>query len=657
MGAVMAEDPDIDLPQGEPAIPADLTMSAALDEASKDPGLRPHLEELFTAQTELLRDQRHHMAKQFVVELGIKKLERWAKRLKVVLQLMTAAVGALAAGLIAYFVWSAHEDHGLVVDSFSAPPGLEAKGLTSQAIAEDFVSRLSAIRNWANQHSITYTQDVRGSDSDAIKIELPETGVSLVEVDRWMRGWLGHQTHIKGSLRDDGDGKLSLVVAAPHLAPVVVKGDVGDIDGLIQTGAEKAFQLYDPINYVVYLGTSGRLEEASQAAEYNLARSQTDKERAAAYTILAFEDGDVRRGYVKAMAAVRMDPSQMITWMVAALTACNLGRDELCLALHRRALQTKKRDSLPGQAGAHEASLSTARGRIADLLGDFQSSVTMFAPGATGGEVLARRAVIAARIHDGGAAQANLDQATAVGGASSDTLAEARLTRLERLGGWPAAAAEAQAIAEAAQGSMAGMPPAARSQAQTRVAVVLLPRLARAQALSGQADAGAATIGQTPTDCYLCLRVRGQVAQTQGRAGEADRWFAEAVRQGPSLPDGYLDWGVAKLGWRDFSGAIALFKTASQKGPRYADPLERWGEALLAEGDSGGAAAKFAAAARIAPDWGRNHLRWGEALMLSRHYREARAQYEIANALDLSKPDRAALNVLLARTESGPLHG
>jgi hypothetical protein len=43
--------------------------------------------------------------------------------------------------------------------------------------------------------------------------------------------------------------------------------------------------------------------------------------------------------------------------------------------------------------------------------------------------------------------------------------------------------------------------------------------------------------------------------------------------------------------------------------------------------------------------------------MLSSRYAEARRQFEVANGLVLSKPDRAALDVLLARTATGPLHG
>jgi hypothetical protein len=43
--------------------------------------------------------------------------------------------------------------------------------------------------------------------------------------------------------------------------------------------------------------------------------------------------------------------------------------------------------------------------------------------------------------------------------------------------------------------------------------------------------------------------------------------------------------------------------------------------------------------------------------MLSGRYPEARAQFVAASGMDLSRPDRAALNVLLTRTASGRLHG
>jgi hypothetical protein len=65
----------------------------------------------------------------------------------------------------------------------------------------------------------------------------------------------------------------------------------------------------------------------------------------------------------------------------------------------------------------------------------------------------------------------------------------------------------------------------------------------------------------------------------------------------------------------------------------------------------------FAEADGHAPRWGRNHLRWGEALLRSGRCPEARAQFEAAKGMDLSRADRAGLDVFLARTASGRLHG
>ncbi len=73
--------------------------------------------------------------------------------------------------------------------------------------------------------------------------------------------------------------------------------------------------------------------------------------------------------------------------------------------------------------------------------------------------------------------------------------------------------------------------------------------------------------------------------------------------------------------------------------------------------DYAGAAGKFAEAATDAPAWGKARLMQGEALLLAGRHAEARAQFEAADGLDLSAPDRAALKVFLARTASGPLHG
>jgi tetratricopeptide (TPR) repeat protein len=181
--------------------------------------------------------------------------------------------------------------------------------------------------------------------------------------------------------------------------------------------------------------------------------------------------------------------------------------------------------------------------------------------------------------------------------------------------------------------------------------------VAEAYVRAGRLVEAETLLSSTPLDCYRCLVVRGLAAARRQDLSAADRWFAEAARQGPSIPNAQTVWGEILLDRGELDGAIAKLAEAHRITPHFADPIELWGEALMRKGDYAGAVAKFAEADKYAPRWGRNHMRWGEALMLSGRYAEARRQFEIANGLDLSRADRAALDVLLARTASGPLHG
>ena len=180
---------------------------------------------------------------------------------------------------------------------------------------------------------------------------------------------------------------------------------------------------------------------------------------------------------------------------------------------------------------------------------------------------------------------------------------------------------------------------------------------AAAAARAGDLADARALAAPLPADCYPCARARAEIAAADHDVPAADRTFAEAVRLAPSLPFAYVEWGRMRLAHGDPAGALTQAVQARKVGPDYADASELWGDALMAERDYPGAVAKFAAADKNAPHWGRNHLEWGEALMLSGRYPQARAQFEAAKRLDLSPPDRAALDVLLDRTSKGPLHG
>ena len=59
------------------------------------------------------------------------------------------------------------------------------------------------------------------------------------------------------------------------------------------------------------------------------------------------------------------------------------------------------------------------------------------------------------------------------------------------------------------------------------------------------------------------------VAEAQENAAEAQRWFAEAVRQGPRLPDAYVDWGKLLIHARRFDAAIPKLSRAAELSPNW----------------------------------------------------------------------------------------
>jgi tetratricopeptide (TPR) repeat protein len=129
------------------------------------------------------------------------------------------------------------------------------------------------------------------------------------------------------------------------------------------------------------------------------------------------------------------------------------------------------------------------------------------------------------------------------------------------------------------------------------------PLQARALAMLGRTDEAVALIRKTPQDCYECVRARGFIAEALGERAQAQRWYAEAARQGPRLAPAFLDWGRLLAGARHFDTADVKLREAARLAPNWADPLKSWGDALAARGKRDEALAKYDAALKLAPNW------------------------------------------------------
>ena len=610
-------------------------------------------------QRALIADQRHHLR----VQLKHLGLRYFADRLKVGLQIFVALGATAIALFVAGLVWQAATDKGLVVEAFSVPPDLAAQGITGEVVASQLEDKLSALQ--ASTDSARAPASYSNDWGHEIKVEIPETGVSISELQRYLRQWLGHETRVGGEIFHTPQG-LRFTVRAGGEAGDAASGPASDLDGLIQRGAEALYARTQPYRFGVYLRDNGRAAE-SRAVFEHLAADGPASERPWGLLGVAQFKTNLSQGIEMERRAAALNPRLALVWLNLAGADGVAGHIEAALNEARttvRLIDSRDRGSITARS-APAARLGQSAA-VLDFLGDFQAEVrdleaVQAIPEFYGSQEQGRvqEGVALAEDHDPAASQRVLPPG-ATDADVSRTVAKwqnfsiAYLVTFEDKADWQAALSDVQSLDSIVR-AYASQPDGGATLDGVRTA--LWPHEARALAHLGRGAEAWALISQTPLDCYDCVRARGEIVALAGRTAEADRWFAEAVRQGPSLPQAHLDWARARLARGDVDGAIAELTLAHAKGPHFADPLELWGEALMRKGDFAAAAAKFAEADKYAPKWGRNHLRWGEALLRAGRYADARRQFEATSGLDLNAPDRAALNVFLARTAGGPLHG
>jgi tetratricopeptide (TPR) repeat protein len=590
------------------------------------------------AQRGLIELQKDHLKEQFK-QL---KLHTAGDVVKLALQCLSLAAVVVLMAVLGVMARDAMNANGLVVAGFSAPPSFTARGLTGEVLGNDLTGRVAALARYMNANSFGRSDDVRADRADAVKLEIPETGISLAEVDRYLRSWLGHERRLTADLRDEGAGMASITLALAGSDPVVVRGAAADMDGLMKAAAEKAFALFDPNNAIVFLGEKGRLDEALALAEQYVHASPTPREHAVAYSLWSLVDPDRVRALGKAQVAIRTDPSIINGWFEGMNASVSLGHDEAALAYATRVQKTRREAQVRTLQAAHASMIATARHQAGLVVGDYTERWLAETWSPNDSVRFAMIAQVRALRHDPAGALEQIGLAQNTGGLPPNYALETRWASAAGAGDWPAARAAAESLVQLAGQDLPGSIPQF-SLKRVHLPLRFRPWLALADAETGDVAGAQALAAMGPLDCYLCVRVRGQVAEAAGDRAGADHWFAEAVRQGPLLPFAHLEWGQAKLARGDKAGAIAEFSRAHALSPRFADATEAWGEALASGGDAASATDKYAEAARSAPNWGRLHLKWGEALAKQSRAGEAHRQFRIAAALYLSGPDRAEL--------------
>ena len=606
-------------------------LELALSAARKEAALEAPARDVLTRNALLLDEQ-----------IGLARNERFRARIKAVRDLSIAATVFLLLAAVGAMVWSARQANEVVLQAFVVPPERAAEGLTGEAVAGELLDRMGAIQTKAEASTVFSKTEARG-EGETVRVEIPQTGVSLGEVERYLRQRLGRQTIVSGALRRRGD-RLLLTVRASGSPGRTLEGTEAELPALLQTAAEAVLQDTQPLRLTGYLVGEKRFAEA-EAVLRPLLASGPNEERSQAYmamTTIFFSSQRLEEARSAVRQAVRLNRSgASLAYLGAAEGA--LGRHEASLSAITSARAAFRR---PGGGDA----LSPVVRETADpvMLQWMQGYTRDYTDAVKNNQ---NAAAIAARLGDEQSRRFSLWNAAQYAAAGRDLPLARRLsadlprteeTLLNRnflefetaaaLEDWPSALRASLAIPNDGPPEFVALD-------------------ARYLALSGRMPEAAELAAGLRNDCYPCLIVRGELAAWSGDAPASDRWFAEAVRQGPSLPSAHSAWGQARLARGDLPGAIRMFREAQARGPRWADPLKFEGDARARQGDHRAALRRYEAALDRAPNWGGAHLAAGRALAALRRPQQATEAWRRALRLDLSAADRAqALRLVAAQT-------
>jgi tetratricopeptide (TPR) repeat protein len=608
-GILGEEDEKPDVEATETLAGADAFAAAvAAKLAGNDPGVARKTEIFLDKQAALLEIQAEHLKDEHAARLHYLQgqasevdLRRFGLRLRVAFQLFVALVAAgVGIGLVV-MVRDAVTSRSVVIDSFDAPPALAASGLSGKVVAAGLLDVLTKIQ------AATRTSADRRSLSNAwtneISLELPETGVSLGQLERLIKTRFGHDQHIDGDLVQTEKGVLALTVRGTGILPKTFTEESRDLEKLLTEAGEYVYGQSQPGLWTNYLTNTGRNDDSIHFAKSSYGAVEASEKP---YVLYYWAEAIVSKGgpgaYEEALPlwqeAVRLKPDFWMGYNAIMWGVVSIGHEEELIRVVEQ--MTKTAGGRPGKAPENmyqnydilDWDLPAVHAsNLADLESHSGIGTQSLMSGAEGLQL----AQFEVQMHDLEAAALRLKTTQVDEKVAADvaTAAFVRAIFAEEQGDLPKAAKEWDLFA------VAGADPGFFAQGAWYFcySAVTYQKTGQPQ----KADTALNIVGAlTFVDCY---RFRGDVLDLRGDWSGAEEWYAKAVKLAPSLPAGYYSWGLALAKHGDFARAAAKLEVANKKGPHWADPLKAWGDVLVKQGNTKDALAKYDEALKYAPNW------------------------------------------------------
>jgi tetratricopeptide (TPR) repeat protein len=576
------------------AAPEAFAAAVAANLANHSPEVAAETVVFLRKQTELLEAQRKTVEAEheyFELEWRPRLL---GVRLRTGFQVFIALVATVIGVGAAVMIHDAVTSWRVVIEPFDAPPALAARGFTGKVIASGLLDELSRLQD-ATRSSAAARNFSNAWTSD-IKLDVPETGISIGEISRLLRERFGHDALINGDLTETPAGGLALTVRGQGVSPKTFDGSATELKKLTVAAAEYVYSKSQPARWAVFLGNSGRDKEAIEFCRTAVASADPAERpgllNAWANSIVA-TGGSSREALALFRAAVKLQPDYWSAHNNILNTLMDLGEEE---GAWRAGNDMRKvAGGRPGRASEFyyqnwDYLTWNLRAWLDALVANAEASAGAGTNAAAAGPVIAD---IQARLHDLEAADLALK--TTKENPHDPTIAAKTHFVRGRL------AAEAGDPARAAM-EMEAFGAAYADPAVSSDSPGYNCWIAPAEEAAGHPDKADALLKTAGTfvDCY---RFRADILDGRGDWPSAQKAYADAVALAPDLPAAYYSWGVALARHGDLARAEARLKDVNQRGPHWADPLKAWGDVLVKQGKTKEARVKYDEALKYAPNW------------------------------------------------------
>jgi tetratricopeptide (TPR) repeat protein len=576
--------------------------------SGNDPEVARKTVEFLSEQTQLLKAQKECLKDEHALRLAhlrnqvrAENTRQIGMRVRIGLHAVIALVAIGIAIGAAIMIHDAVRSRSVVIDAFDIAPNVAAQVPSGKIVAAgllDVLTRIQAATRSGAEHrslSSAWTND--------IAIDVPETGISIGQLERTLKARFGRDQHIDGDLAQSESGGLALTVRGTGILPKTFIGEARHLDKLLTQAGEYAYGQSQPGLFAAYLANNDRNDEAIRFSQAAYARADSSERP---YVLNYWGNAIAGRGAEGAMRealplyreALRRKPDYWTAYNNIMYALNGLGDEEGLVRVSEQLVLAA--GGRPGRAPEHEyqnydRTVWDLPAERAEAIADVESHSGIGTTGSAGGAENLQIAQYEAQMHDVEAATLRLNT-TPVDAKYVPDVAQATFVRAllaEEKSDPKAAAQEWDAYVEAYAN------PSVRTNDPHTICFAAPSYEKTGQ--SAKAEAVLNAVGTlTLVDCY---RFRGDILDLRGDWPNAQAWYAKAVKLAPSIPSGYYSWGMALARHGDLDGAAEKFMSANQRGPHWADPLKAWGDVLIEQHQEKKAIEKYDEALKYAPNW------------------------------------------------------